>query len=276
MEHAELASQANDCRRAGRLFEAEALFRDAAAALPPGVEGLELAHLLTLESSLDRDRMDYRAAVQKLDKARHIYRLHRCEREIARCELKRGMVYEDRGEHESAQAEYAAAWERLGEGDDLRVIAAYNIVDSEVALGRVVQARAMFENLRPSARVMELEGDPLCHRRRLDWIEAQIMLGEGRTVAAREILTAIAEEYAGAMNTLFTARVFVDLAECAEKLGCQEDFDRASTTLMRLLAAAGVRQGSLALNLVFARMANRRCSEAVVRMLLKARRPDAR
>lgn len=275
MGHAELASAANDCRRSGQMREAQILFEQAARKLPE-VEGLERANVLALWASLDRDLMDYRAAEAKLDRATHIYRLHRRTRDIARCEIIRGIVLDDRGDHEAAQEEFAQAWHRLPEDDSLRGVAAYNLVESEIAMGRAEEARAMFESLRPEARMMARNGDPLRHLRRLDWIEAQIMLGEGRTVEAREALLRLVEEYAGQMNLLNAGRLQVDLAECASRLDLPEAFEAASLTFARLLSAAGVGQAGLALSLILARMTHRRCSEAVVRMLLQARRSGAR
>lgn len=263
-----LAHEANEHRRHGRHKEAAQLFAAAANELPQGVEGLEKARLLSLMASLDRDTLRYAAALDKLAAARRIYHLHGDSDGLANCEIKRGIALDDLGEHEDAKREFAAAWNRSPEDSDLRVVAVYNILNAEVCQGHFAEARAMFEAMRPAAAMMEEGSDPHNRRRKVEWAEAEILLGENKVDQARAIFREIASLYVDEANPISSCRVLVDLAECAVRLGDHGEASQIAIVVAELLSGIGTREAATVRKLVLARMSQRQYSEAVLRMLL--------
>lgn len=266
----ELAERANEARLAGRLAEAVHLFEQAEAQLPAGVEGLARARWLTLRASLDRDQLRFVVGLERLRQAKRIYRLHGAGAEVARCELKVGILYDDLGDFLAAREEFVAAYVRLPPGHLLRPVAGYNLVASEIHMGNVAEARAMFEAMRPAARLMAAEGDRLGHCRRVDWIEAEILLWEGCYAAARALFTGIAASYAGECNVVNATRALVDLAECAQRLGDFAEVERLELVLAQLLGSLGSLEADAVCRALLAGMAMRRYSEAAILALVRA------
>lgn len=73
--------------------------------------------------------------------------------EQARNELHRGIALARIGEHEDAKQEFASAWHRSSPDSDLRVLAVYHIIGSEICQGHTSEARAMLEVMRPAVEV---------------------------------------------------------------------------------------------------------------------------
>jgi tetratricopeptide (TPR) repeat protein len=268
-----LAEQANVHRRAGEWERAAELFRAAHEALPENVQGLELARVLVIESSFDRDRMHFAAALRKLAKAHGIFRLRRCcAVDLARCEIIRGIVYDDMGEYEDAQDEHLAAIGRLPRGHSLRAPAMYGIIEAALCLGQRQRAREWFESVRPTATVMELDGDPLGHRIKVDWVEAQLWIAEGELMQARRRMTGVVEHYLGpAPHALSSARALVDLAECSARLGFGREVEGATAMMADLFAVLGLREEEATVRLLLARLASRHACEAAFGVVLAAR-----
>lgn len=275
MEYTLLAEQANDCRRAGEWARAAELFQAAHEALPAKTDGLDRARLLVTEASLCRDRMCYARALKLLAKAEGIFRLHRAvpgvEIDTARCLIKKAIVYDDMGDHAEAQDECLQALARLPRDHRLAAIALYTIIEAELVIGKVTNARAWFESLRPAARRMELDGDPLGHRQRVTWIEAQLLLAENQPESARAMMLSVVDEAASGSNVLVAARALVDLVDCSLRLGLEREVEDATVLLGSLCASLRWGEAETAFRLLLARLAARRCDEAVFGVVLAAR-----
>ena len=268
-----LAEQANVHRRAGEWERAAELFKAAHDALPEKVQGLELARVLSIEASFDRDRMHFAAALRKLGRAHGIFRLRRCcAVDLARCEIIRGIVYDDMGEYQDAQDEHLAAIGRLPRGHTLRAPAMYGIVEAAISLGQRQLARRWFEDIRPASIVMELDGDPLGHRIKADWIEGQLWLAEEEFMKARRRMIGVVEHYMGpAPHVLSSARALVDLAECSARLGLHREVEDATRMMADLFAVLGLREEEATVRLLLARLASRHACEAAFGVVLAAR-----
>lgn len=268
-----LADQANDCRRAGEWGRAAELFREAHEALPEKVQGLDLARVLAIEASFDRDRMRFAAALRKLARAHGIFRLRRCcPEDLARCEIKRGIIYDDLGEYAEAQEEHLAAIGRLPRGHVLRPPAMFGIIEAAISLGECQHARRWFDGVRPSGTVMDLDGDPLGHRIKVDWVEGQLWLAEGELMQARRRMVDVVEHYMGtAPHVLSTARALLDLSECSARLGLRREVEDATRMMADLFSVLGLREEEAAVRLLLARLASRRACEAAFGVVLAAR-----
>lgn len=268
-----LAKQANECRRAGRFGEAEELFEAAHRALPVNVHGLELARVLVIEASLDRDRLAYAAALRKLADAEHVFRLQRGPGgvDLARVALKRAIVLDDMGEHLDAQAQCERVFDLVPREHPLAASAMWCYIESELVVGDRRNARRWFDAIRPAAVLIELDGDALAHRLRVDWLEALLLLAEGRADEARELMLLVAERYTADSNPMHAARVLVDLVDCSLAAGRELEARDAGDLLADLCGALRWREAETAFRLLLARLASRRCSEAVMAAVMTAR-----
>lgn len=270
----ELAQQANAARRAGRLPDAAFLYARARAALPDRVEDLQGAEVDALEASLDRDLLHLGDALDRLGRARRVFRLHRREEDIVRCDLKRAQILCDLGDHRRAQKLFAEVMRRLPPRHRMRGAAGVGIARAELDLGNTGAARELFDLLVPVfGAVVALDGDPLGHLPRLSWLEAELLLAEDRLIDARRILTTLSNRYCSEGNPFDSALVLIDLAECAERMGRVDEVGAAAVAMSQLFARLQMTGAAeTASKLILHRIAQRQGSEAVVRLVLEARR----
>jgi len=172
-----LAHQANAERALGRLREADRLFSKVLDSLVHSADPMVRAEILSLASSLDKDRRRFEAARALLDEALELYQAIGDRPLIGRTLLKEASLLYHAGEPEAAITTLEESLPLLAEGGDpqLLLYARHNLADYLCAAGCHHRAG---EILRESHALFQAVSSPLI-RLRQRWLEGKIALGTG-------------------------------------------------------------------------------------------------
>ena len=234
----------NAQRVGGELLAAQASFAVAwrlwRAGVSPYGSALAEWRLLDLEASLCRDRRQFDAALDLLDRA-----LAAAPAEArGRILLKKAFTLEQAGSIEAALAvlREAAPLADLASEPRLRVVARFNAIVLLCHLGLYPEAEERLAELRPVAQELGNEADEL----RLRWLDARVAAGLGRREEASGILEAVREAFARLGNGYDTALASLELAVLHLEAGRIAEVRRLVATMLWTFEAQEVHREAMA------------------------------
>lgn len=231
----------NTFRILGHFDQAEQEFLQAELYLRRGVEsGQARARVFSLKVSLLVDQSRCEEAEALLDRIEAYYESTHQDTELARTQLQRAKVLEDRGAYDKAAEECAKASSNLAPRTHprLSLLARQNAVHYLLHAGEVERARKLFDRLpRTEERMVAL---------RREWMEADLLRAEGELILSMQAYQNARRGYREEGLYYATALLALDEAETACLLGDLDDMAAMVEEASILLVKAAARHEALA------------------------------
>ncbi len=255
---------ANSLRATSELANAEQALATAARHLKMGSgEPLEEAEHLYFTASLRRAQRRLDESMRACLRSRRIYRMIGDLHLEGRSMLCEAMIYDLRGESESAVACARQGRQQIRKERDRRlaVAAHHGVVWLLMAAGRSEEALRELEELRPA--YFEFKDRMVLLR--LTWMEARLARDLGRAEEAERAFREAHEGFVDARIPYEAASVALDLAVLLSEQGRAEELKRLAADLLAVFQKLGVAREAFAALTIFERYAQ---AEAVTLTLL--------
>jgi tetratricopeptide (TPR) repeat protein len=269
----------NAQRIASNLRQADASLTTAAAYLGRGTgDPLTAAQVASLTASLRRDQRRLGECHALLDQVIALYQEADDPHMVGRSLIKKAHCFHEEGKLDAAVPLLEQAVDLIDRDREPRTLlcAHHNLVDNLIDSGRIAEAQALLEEIRP----LYAGFDDRSTRLRLRWLEGRLAAAAGRAADAEAALRHTRDGFVDAGIGYDAALVTLELAGLYAGRGDDDEVRRLAEEMLPIFRSRDVHREAMAALIIFqqaarAQAVTRQMVEEMVAYLHRARRNPA-